>query len=257
MTGRELWTAYSGLARKEVRRVFRIWPQTLLPSAITITLYFLIFGRVVGSRVGLVDGVQYMLFITPGLIMMPVITNSYSNVVSSFFGARFNRSIEELLVSPMPSWLILCGYLTGGVTRGLINGVIVTIVGASLAGLHVLHPFLVLLTIVICSVLFSLLGFMNGMFARKFDDLTIVTTFILTPLIYLGGVFYNVQSLPPFWREISMVNPIHYIIEAFRYTMIGIGGGSYLWAMTVVVLLTVGVYVLCHRLLAAGVRVKS
>ena len=257
MNSQALWIALSGLTRKEVRRVFRIWMQTLLPSAITITLYFLIFGRVVGSRVGSVDGVSYMVYITPGLIMMPIITNAYSNVVSSFFGARFNRSIEELLVSPMPSWLILTGYLSGGVVRGLVNGLIVSVIGAVLSGIHVQHPFLMFMTIFICSVLFSLLGFLNGMFARKFDDLSIVTTFLLTPLIYLGGVFYSIHSLPGFWRAISLINPIHYIIAAFRYTMIGIGGNGYAWSMMIICLLTVGVFVLCHELLRRGVRIKS
>mgnify|MGYP001056266722 CR=1 FL=1 len=257
MNSRALWIAFSGLACKEVRRVFRIWVQTLLPSAITITLYFLIFGWVIGSRVGMMDGVSYMAYITPGLIMMPVITNAYANVVSSFFGARFNRSIEELLVSPMPSWLILMGYLSGGVVRGLVNGLIVSVIGAVLSGIHVQHPVLMLVTIAICSVLFSLLGFINGMFARKFDDLSIVTTFLLTPLIYLGGVFYSIHSLPPFWRMVSMVNPVHYIIEAFRYTMIGIGGDSYGWSMMVICLLTVGIFILSHEILRRGIRIKS
>jgi len=257
MNSKALWIAFNGLTNKEIRRVFRIWTQTLLPSAITITLYFLIFGRVVGSRVGMMDGVSYMVYITPGLIMMPVITNAYANVVSSFFGARFHRSIEELLVSPMPCWLILLGYLSGGVIRGLINGLIVSAIGAALSGIHVQHPLLMLWTIVICSMLFSLLGFINGMFARKFDDLSIVTTFLLTPLIYLGGVFYSIQSLPPFWRIISMVNPVHYIIKAFRYTMIGIDGQGYGWSIVVICLLTVSVFIMCYELLRRGVSIKS
>ena len=258
MTGLEQWYAFRGLAFKEVRRVFRIWMQTILPSTVTITLYFLIFGCVVGSHIGLVEGYPYMIYITPGLIMMPILTNAYSNVVSSFYLARFNRSIEEILVSPMPNWIMILGFCSGGAVRGLTNGVIVTIVGAMMAGVHVVHPLWVLLLIVLSSLLFSLLGLLNGIFARKFDDLSLVPTFILTPLIYLGGVFYSVQSLPPFWRDVSLINPIHYIISAFRYAMLGVGGTKiFEVSLLVVIFITIAAWTFSHYLLSRGVRIKT
>lgn len=258
MNSQAMFRAYNGLAYKEVSRVLRIWGQTLLPSAITITLYFLIFGRIVGSRVGEMGGVPYILFITPGLIMMAVITNSYSNVISSFFGAKFNRSIEELLVSPMPAPLVILGYLSGGLFRGFANGIIVSIVAALLSGLVIQHIVLTLLVFMLCSALFSLAGLLNGIYANKFDDIAIVTTFILTPLIYLGGVFYNISALPPIWRYISYCNPIHYFIDLFRYAMLDVTASTPWYVSFSLILIVTGVlYYACHYCLLKGKRMRS
>lgn len=231
---------FYGIVRKEVIRIVRIWPQTLLPSVITMLLYFLIFGKVIGDRVGLIDGVPYMLFIAPGLIMMPVVTNSYANVVSSFFGARIvNRSIEELLVSPMPNWAIVFGFIAGGMVRGLFISILVYAVSSFFLGFHMAHPALAIAALILSSLFFSMAGFLNGMFARNFDETSIVTTFVLTPLIYLGGVFYSITQLSAFWQVISMFNPIHYVIELFRYAVLGTSAGHPMWAFGLIVLLNV------------------
>lgn len=218
---RQTLTALRTLAGKETHRYLRIWVQTLLPPAITMTLYFVIFGSLIGSRVGPMDGYSFMEFIAPGIIMMSVITNSYTNVVSSFFGAKFQRHIEELLVSPTPNYVILLGYLAGGVGRGLLTGLIVTVIATFFADLSI-HSIAVTISVVfLTAVLFSLGGFINGVFARKFDDIAIVPTFILTPLTYLGGVFYSISLLPDFWRGLSLANPILYMVNAFRYGILG------------------------------------
>lgn len=218
---RQTLTALRTLAGKETHRYLRIWVQTLLPPAITMTLYFIIFGSLIGSRVGPMDGYSFMEFIAPGIIMMSVITNSYTNVVSSFFGAKFQRHIEELLVSPTPNYVILLGYLAGGVGRGLLTGLIVTVIATFFADLSI-HSIPVTISVVfLTAVLFSLGGFINGVFAREFDDIAIVPTFILTPLTYLGGVFYSISLLPDFWRGLSLANPILYMVNAFRYGILG------------------------------------
>ncbi len=216
-----LWTGFYGLLRKEFNRFLRIWPQTLLPPAITLILYFLVFGKIMGARVGLVNGVSYLDFITPGLIMMPIMINAYMNVVSSFFSAKFTRSIEELLVSPMPDWIIILGYCAGGVGRAMLVGGIGLVLGLVFAGVHIVHPVLMILVALIASLMFSLGGFLNGLFSKTFDDTTIITTFVLSPLIYLSGIFYSVDQLPGFWREVSLFNPLHYFIDIFRYSMLG------------------------------------
>jgi ABC-2 type transport system permease protein len=249
--------SYKGLVRKEWIRFLRIWPQSLLPPAITTTLYFLIFGHVIGSRVGNMNGIPYMNFIMPGLVMMAVITNSYSNVVSSFFGARYNRSVEELLVSPMPNWLIVAGYVTGGVGRGFLIGIIVSIVGLLFTGMSVAHIALSLLTIILCSIVFCLAGFINGIFARKFDDTSIVVTFVLTPLIYLGGVFYSISSLPHGWQYVSEFNPIYYVIELFRYAILGVVGIPVWHAFAAVMVFIIIMFSFCVFCLRKGIGVKS
>lgn len=209
------------IARKETHRYLRIWVQTLLPPAITMTLYFVVFGNLIGPRIGPMDGYTYMDFIVPGIIMMSVITNSYTNVVSSFFGAKFQRHIEELMVSPTPPVVILLGYVAGGVGRGLLIGLIVTIVSLLFTQLQI-HSLLITCSVVLLtSILFSLGGFINGIFARKFDDIAIVPTFVLTPLTYLGGVFYSVSLLPEFWQTVSLANPVLYMVNAFRYGILG------------------------------------
>ncbi len=219
---RVYWVAYVTLVRKEFSRFLRIWPQTILPPAMTMTLYFIIFGQLMGPRIGPMDGLPYMSYIAPGLIMMSVITNSYANVVSSFFSAKFQKHIEELLVSPMPNALILAGYVTGGIGRGLLVGLVVTCVALLFTDLRLHEPAIVLLVVTLTAGLFSLGGFINAVFARKFDDISIVPTFVLTPLTYLGGVFYSIDLLPQFWQRVSLGNPILYMVNAFRYGMLGV-----------------------------------
>jgi len=222
------WIAFRTIVSKEIKRFSRIWIQTLLPPAITISLYFVIFGNLIGSRIGEMGGYDYMQFIVPGLIMMSVITNSYSNVVSSFFSAKFQRSIEELLVSPTPSYVILLGYVCGGVARGLAVGFIVTLVSLFFSDLQI-HNIAVMISIVLLTaIVFSLGGFINAVFARSFDDISIVPTFILTPLTYLGGIFYSIHLLPDFWFTVSLANPIVYMVNGFRYGILGVTDVS-LW----------------------------
>ena len=205
---RENYIGFQTIVIKEVGRVLRIWIQTLVPPAITMTLYFIIFGSLIGSRVGQLGGFSYMAYIAPGLIMMSVITSSYANVVSSFFGAKFGRHVEELLVSPLPNYMIVLGYVAGGVVRGLLVGILVTVIALFFTRLHMVHPFVTLSVVILTAVVFSLGGLINAVFAKKFDDVTIVPTFILTPLTYLGGVFYSINMLPVVWQHIARANPI-------------------------------------------------
>ncbi len=216
------WISFKTLSRKEIVRFLRIWQQAIVPPVITTTLYFVIFGDLIGPRIGEMEGFTYMNFIVPGLILMAVITNSYANVASSFFSSKFQLSIEELLVSPTSDWVILLGYVAGGVARGICVGIVVTIVSLFFSELHI-YSFPVLISVtVLTSILFALGGFTNGMLARKFDDISIVPTFVLTPLTYLGGVFYSIKLLPDFWQTVSHLNPILYMINAFRYGFLGI-----------------------------------
>ncbi len=214
------FTALGTIVRREVNRILRIWGQTLVPPAITMTLYFLIFGGLIGSRVGTMDGIKYMDFIVPGLVMMSVIQNSYGNISSSFFGAKFGRHVEELLVSPMPNWVILGGYVAGAVLRGLMVGVIVLIIAMFFTKVRIPHPLITLSTVLLGATIFSLAGFINAVYAKKFDDVAIVPTFILTPLTYLGGVFYSVKLLPPWAEAMTHANPIFYMVNAFRYGLL-------------------------------------
>ena len=212
--------ALGTIVRREVNRILRIWGQTLMPPAITMTLYFLIFGGLIGSRVGTMDGIKYMDFIVPGLVMMSVIQNSYGNISSSFFGAKFGRHIEELLVSPMPNWVILGGYVAGAVLRGLMVGVIVLAIAMFFTPVRIPHPLVMLSTVLLGATIFSLAGFINAVYAKKFDDVAIVPTFILTPLTYLGGVFYSVTLLPGWAQAATHANPIFYMVNAFRYGLL-------------------------------------
>lgn len=216
------WVAFSSIVVKEVRRFMRIWAQTLLPPAITMMLYFVIFGNLIGSRIGTMGGFDYMQFIVPGLIMMSVITNSYGNVSSSFFSNKFQRSIEELMVAPVPNWIILSGFVVGGVARGLACGIIVMLLSLWFTDLYISHIFITLSVIVMTAIVFSTAGLINAIFATKFDDVTIVPTFILTPLTYLGGVFYSVSLLPDVWQWVSKLNPILYMVNTFRFGIIGV-----------------------------------
>jgi len=216
------FVALGTIVRREVNRILRIWGQTLVPPAITMTLYFLIFGGLIGSRVGSMDGIKYMDFIVPGLVMMSVIQNSYGNISSSFFGAKFGRHVEELLVSPMPSWVILTGYVAGAVLRGLMVGAIVLVIAMFFTKVRMPHPLITLTTVILGATIFSLAGFVNAVYAKKFDDIAIVPTFILTPLTYLGGVFYSVKLLPPWAEAMTHANPIFYMVNAFRYGLLGV-----------------------------------
>lgn len=216
------WVAFSTIVVKEIRRFVRIWPQTLLPPAITMVLYFIIFGNLIGSRIGTMGGFDYMQFIVPGLVMMSVITNSYGNVSSSFFSNKWQRSLEELLVAPVPNWIILSGFVIGGVARGLACGVIVMLLSLWFTDLQITHWFVTVSVIVMTAIVFSIAGLINAVFATKFDDVTIVPTFILTPLTYLGGVFYSVSLLPEVWQWVSKLNPVLYMVNTFRYGIIGV-----------------------------------
>ncbi len=216
------WIGFYTIVRKELRRIVRIWVQTLVPPVIQMTLYFLIFGYVIGSRVGRMGGFQYMAYVAPGLIMMSVISNSYLNVVSSFFGAKFARHVEELLVSPLPNVLILLGYMAGGMARGLMVGAIVTLVASLLTTLPIAHPWIIITAALMTAAVFALGGFLNALFATKFDDISIIPTFIITPLQYLGGVFYSIALLPPFWQHLTRVDPLLYMIETLRYGFLGV-----------------------------------
>ncbi len=220
--GQRQRTALYTIVRREVARILRIWGQTLVPPAITMTLYFLIFGGLIGSRVGEMDGIKYMDFIVPGLVMMSIIQNSYGNISSSFFGAKFGRHVEELLVSPMPSWVILGGYVAGAVLRGLLVGAIVLTIAMFFTKVRMPHPFVTLSTVILGATIFALAGFVNAVYAKKFDDIAIVPTFILTPLTYLGGVFYSVKLLPDWAEAATHLNPIFYMVNAFRYGLLGV-----------------------------------
>ncbi len=214
--------ALNTIVRREVMRIVRIWSQTLIPPAITASLYFIIFGTVIGSHLQKVHGYDYMTYLVPGLVMMQVITNSYGNITSSFFGAKFQRFVEEMLVSPMPSWVILSGYIIGAMVRGLTLGVIVLLISMLFTHLHVEHPLITITTAMLTSMVFALAGFVNAVFAKKFDDIAIVPSFVLTPLTYLGGVFYSIDQLGEPWHSISLANPILYMVNAFRYGMLGV-----------------------------------
>ncbi len=254
---RQTLIALRTLMWKETHRYLRIWVQTLVPPAITMTLYFIIFGSLIGSRVGTMGGYSFMEFIAPGIIMMSVITNSYSNVVSSFFGAKFQRHIEEVLVSPTPNYVILAGYVSGGVGRGLFTGLIVTIIASFFTNVKI-HSIPITISVVfLTAVLFSLGGFINAVFAKKFDDIAIVPTFVLTPLTYLGGVFYSISLLPEFWQTLSLANPILYMVNAFRYGILGSSDIPIGTAYTLVLLFIVAGTALSLWLLRRGTGLRS
>jgi ABC-2 type transport system permease protein len=244
--------AFKTLVWKEIRRFLRIWVQTLVPPVITISLYFVIFGNLIGSRIGEMNGFTYMQFIVPGLIMMAVINNSYANVVSSFFGQKFQRSVEELLVSPIPNYVILTGFVAGGVARGLAVGIIATIVSLFFSGLHISNILITISVVLMSSIVFSLGGFINAIYANKFDDITVIPAFVLTPLIYLGGVFYSVDLLPPVWKIISQFNPIFYMVNAFRYGILGVSDVNIFYAMSMLVVFTVVLFSFSMFLLRRG-----
>jgi len=241
---------------KEYLRFIRIWIQTILPPAISIGLYFIIFGELIGSQINDIDGYKYMDYIVPGLILMAVITNAYSNVVSSFFSAKFHRSVEEMLVSPLPNYIILLGFVSGGLARGIIVGLVVTVVSMFFSDFQI-HSYTVTFAVfILTSILFALAGFINAAYAKSFDDITIIPTFVLTPLTYLGGIFYSIKMLPEFWQNISLVNPILYMINAFRYGLLGISDIDISAAFIIIIAFIIVLYYFSLRLLRIGVGLK-
>jgi ABC-2 type transport system permease protein len=257
MTINEQWIAFMTILRKEVKRFTRIWVQTLLPPAITMILYFVIFGKLIGSRIGEMAGFSYIDFVAPGLIMMAVITNSYANVSSSFFSAKFQRSVEEILVSPTPNYVILLGFVMGGVARGMAVGLIVTLMSLCFTDLQVQHWFITVFIVLMTSILFSLAGFINAIYANTFDDVSIVPTFILTPLTYFGGVFYSIHLLPGFWQQVSVFNPILHMVNAFRYGMLGITDVHLGMAFAGLILCVAVLFAVALYLLKSGKRLRA
>jgi ABC-2 type transport system permease protein len=242
---------------KEIMRFFRIWTQTLLPPAITMTLYFIIFGKLIGKQLPSIEGFSYIQYIVPGLVMMSIMTNAYSNTSSSFFGAKFSKSIEEMLVSSMSNYIILCGYMFSGALRGLLVGIIVMLVALLFTHLYIHNAAIVISMAILVSMLFSLGGFINGIFAKRFDDVAFVPTFILTPLTYLGGVFYSIKQLPPFWKKISLINPLLNMIDTFRYGILGISDVNVYDAFLLTIFLFIGLFMWCLFLLKKGVGLRS
>lgn len=257
MNAQEQWIALTTIVRKEIHRFMRIWIQTLVPPVITMALYFVIFGALIGSRIGEMDGFSYMSFVVPGLIMMSVITNSYSNVVSSFYSAKFQHNIEELLVSPTPNYVILLGFVIGGVVRGLLVGIIVTVVSLFFTDLHIQHLGVTVAIVLMTATLFSLMGFVNAVYANSFDDISIIPTFVLTPLTYLGGVFYTISLLPEFWQKVSMLNPVLYMVNAFRYGVLGVSDIDITFAFAGLTLFIIALTGYCLYLLKTGKRLRA
>ena len=251
------YIAFETIVIREIRRFGRIWLQTLVPPAITIGLYFVIFGNLVGRRIGEMGGFQYMEFIVPGLIMMAVIQNSYSNVVSSFFSHKFQHSVEELLVAPVPNYVILCGFIVGGMARGLAVGTIVTFISLLFADLGIQNLLITVTVVLLTSIVFALAGFINALFANSFDDISIIPTFVLTPLIYLGGVFYSVELLPPFWKFVSALNPIFYMVNTFRYGILGSSDVDIRWAFFILCVFIFILFTSCILLLRKGTGLRS
>lgn len=249
--------AFNTLLAREIRRFIRIWPQTLLPPAITMTLYFIIFGNLIGSRIGEMGGFSYMQYIAPGIIMMSVINNAYSNVASSFFSAKFQSHIEELLVAPVPNYLILAGYVAGGTARGLCVGLIVTLVSLFFTHLSIQHLFITISIVFLSAVLFALGGFINAVYARSFDEISIIPTFILTPMTYLGGVFYSISLLPEFWQNASLLNPVLYMVNAFRFGMLGASDIRIEIAFGIIVVCIIGLTAFALHLLNKGTGIRN
>jgi ABC-2 type transport system permease protein len=256
MLANHKFIAFETIVIKEVRRFTRIWMQTLLPPAVTIGLYFMIFGNLIGGRIGEMGGFDYMDFIVPGLIMMAVIQNSYANVSSSFFSHKFQHSIEELLVSPVPNYIILSGFVAGGIARGLAVGCIVMLMSFLFTDLSVHNLWLTIIVVLLTATVFSLAGFINALFANSFDDISIIPTFVLTPLIYLGGVFYSTELLPEFGRWISQLNPVFYMVNTFRYGILGTSDVNIIWAIIMLLAFTAGLFIAAIILLRKGTGLR-
>ena len=249
--------ALSTIWRREVTRFMRIWVQTLLPPVITMSLYFVIFGNLIGSRIGEMGGFNYMEFIVPGLIMMSVITNSYSNVSSSFFSSKFQRNIEELMISPVPTWVIITGYVSGGMSRGILIGIIVSTISMFFVGLNIHSIGAIIITLLLTSSLFATAGLINAVFARNFDDISIIPTFVLTPLTYLGGVFYSLSLLPEFWQMVSKINPIVYMVSGFRYGFLGQSDFTLATSVGLLILFNVIFLGVAYRLISKGTGIRA
>lgn len=242
---------------KECTRFLRIWIQTLVPPAITMSLYFVIFGSLIGKRIGEMGGFTYMEFIVPGLIMMSVITNSYANVSSSFFSAKFQRNIEELLIAPVPNWIIIMGFVGGGVARAILIGIIVTCVSLFFVDVRIHNPLIIIITLLLTSTLFATAGLINAVFAKTFDDISMVPTFVLTPLTYLGGVFYSLTLLPEFWQWVSKANPIVYMVNGFRYGFLGVSDVNYMTSIGLLVVFNIALFSIAYQLINRGVGIRS
>ena len=258
MNLKDQMTALKTILVKEIFRFTRIWVQTILPPAITMALYFVIFGKLIGGAIdtSASDGYSYIDYIVPGLIMMSVITNSYSNVVSSFYSAKYQGHIQELLVSPTPNLIILIGFIGGGVVRGLLVGMVVTIVSLFFTDMSVQHPFLTVLTLILTSILFATAGLINAVYAKSFDDISIVPVFVLTPLTYLGGVFYSIKLLSPFWQTMSLVNPVLYMVNGFRYGILGVSDISIYISLTIILVFSAILFSIAYFLLNKGVGIR-
>lgn len=249
--------AFRTIIVKEILRFMRIWVQTLVPPAIMMTLYFVIFGNLIGSKIGDMDGFAYIEYIVPGLIMMSVITNSYSNVVAAFFNAKFYGHVQEMLISPIPNHIILLGYIGGGMARGILVGIIVTIVSLFFSDLSIKHPLITIGILLLTSMLFSIAGFINAVYAKSFDDITIVPTFVLTPLTYLGGVFYSINLLSDFWQTVSLANPVVYMVNGFRYGLLGESDINPWVSFALIIIFTAGLYTLAYQLLKRGIGTRT
>jgi ABC-2 type transport system permease protein len=256
-TGVVYWVAFRTILTKEILRFSRIWIQTVLPPAVTMALYFIIFGKLIGAQIGDMEGYRYIDFIVPGLILMSVISNSYANVVSSFYSSKFQHYVEELLIAPLPNFIILAGYVAGGVARGVVVGIVVTLVSMFFSDLQIHSYAITLAVFVLTSVLFATAGFINAIFANSFDDISIVPTFVLTPLTYLGGVFYSISLLPDFWQSVSLANPVLYMVNAFRYGLLGFSDIGMVQAFGIILFFIVALGGVALWLLARGVGIKS
>jgi len=257
LNAHRLYIAWLTLTRKEVMRVLRIWTQTLLPPAITMGIYFVVFGSFLGGQIKEIEGHPYIQFILPGLVMMTCITSSFSNVASSFFSAKFMRHIEEMLVSPMPDWIMVTGFVAGGVVRGVICGVIVALVGLFFTHIPIYNALIILFYLLASANLFSLAGLLNALVARKFDDISIVPTFVLTPLTYFAGTFYSIKMLPETWQKVSLANPIFYMVDGFRYGFLGVHDASLMVGVVLLLVLNFVGYVVCMRMVKKGVGLRS
>ncbi|MBP6946331.1 MAG: ABC transporter permease [Candidatus Pacebacteria bacterium] len=252
------WTSFYTILRKDVVRIFRIWPQTFLPSIVTSVLYFLVFGTIIGSQLGDFNGVSYIHFIIPGLVLLAVVTNAFTNTASTFFQAKFfSRNIDEILVSPTPPWVIIGGFVAGGMVRGILVGLLVLTVSVFFALPPLMHPFVILLFLILSSMIFALAGLVNGIYAKSFDGITIIPTFVLTPLIYLGGVFYSVASLPAIFKGFTLVNPIFYLVNGFRYGFLGFSDVSLSLSISVLLLLATILIAINWYLLRTGLGLKQ
>ncbi len=250
------WVAYQTIARREILRFARIWVQTIIPPVVMVGLYFVIFGKLIGQRIGEMDGMSYVDFIMPGLVMMSIITNSYANVVSSFYGAKYSHYIEEMLIAPIPNIVILIGYVTGGIVRGMSVGIAVTLVSLFFTDFSIHAPLIVIGIAFLTAFLFSLAGLINGVFAKTFDDVTIIPTFVLTPLTYLGGIFYSIRLLPETWQQVSLINPILYMVNSFRFGFRGVSDIGLGTAIMVILFFIVILFAFCMTLLKRGTGIR-